>query len=302
MSWAWTWARLPTNVTRKARTGACRPIIPCGCAVAYYPWIRVLRQNMRHAGALRLDHIMGLMRLFWSPKGQDATHGAYVRYPFEDLLGILALESHRNQCFVIGEDLGTVPPLVEARMRHWKILSYKLLIFERHGEGRFTSPSDYAPQALAAISTHDLPTIAGYWEGEDIRTRYRLDLFPSEEFHARQLKERLLERAGLLDALTCEGLLPPELMGYSLDRLPEKMTEPLMLAIHEYLAKTRCHIMMAQLEDVFLQPLQANLPGTVDQHPNWRRKINVNLEDWEQSSAMTALSRVLSRYMGPYRP
>lgn len=292
----------PDECNQKGQNWGLPPYHPVKLReVAYYPWIRVLRQNMRHAGALRLDHIMGLMRLFWSPKGQDATHGAYVRYPFEDLLGILALESHRNQCFVIGEDLGTVPPLVEERMRHWQILSYKLLIFERRDGGQFVSPADYPPSALAAISTHDLPTIAGYWQGEDIRTRAQLDLFPSEEFHTRQLKERVLERAGLLDALTGEGLLPGELAGYSLSNLPERMSESLMLAIHEYLARTRCHIMMAQLEDVFLQPEQANLPGTVDEHPNWRRKISVPLEAWDQSPAMAALTRMLTRVLGPYR-
>ena len=128
----------------------------------------MLRANMRYAGALRIDHVMGLARLFWVPQGGEPGDGAYVHYPFEDLLGILALESQRNRCMVIGEDLGTVPDEVRAAAAREGILSYRVLIFERRNSGEFKAPAEYPVDALVAVSTHDLPTLAGYWEGRDL--------------------------------------------------------------------------------------------------------------------------------------
>jgi (1->4)-alpha-D-glucan 1-alpha-D-glucosylmutase len=168
-------------------------------AEAYAPFIATLRQNMRATGALRIDHVMALMRLFWVPLGRAPVEGTYVYYPFQEMLGILALESQRNRCLVIGEDLGTVPGEVRRALRPLGVLSYRLLYSEKAGDGSFKAPQDFERQALVAVTTHDLPTLAGYWQGLDLELRQRLDLFPSHELRDRQVVARAEDRARLHD-------------------------------------------------------------------------------------------------------
>src|SRR5262249_48248646 len=152
------------------------------------PFAATLQANMRHGGALRLDHVMALRRLFWIPRAAaSAAEGGYVRYPFDDLLGILALESQRNRCLVIGEDLGTVPDEVRSPLQLRRIFSYRLLDFERDEQADFLPPAKYPQQALVAASTHDLATLTGYWKGRDLELRTELDLFPSEDYRRSQL-------------------------------------------------------------------------------------------------------------------
>ena len=259
---------------------------------AYAPLIGALRENMRRAGALRIDHVMGLMRLFWIPLGRSAADGAYVHYPFEEMLGIVALESHRNRCLVIGEDLGTVPEAVREAMARERLLSYKVLIFEQGEGGRFKAPKDYAAEALATVSTHDLPTLAGYWEGRDLALRAELGLYEDDEVRGRQLVERAQDRSQLLLALEREGLLPE---GASADpaTLPE-MTPELARAVHVYLARSRASLMMVQPEDVLGMLEQVNLPGAPDaQHPNWRRKLTLPLEQWPHSEEVLRFAAAL---------
>ncbi|OGA25213.1 MAG: hypothetical protein A3I01_00700 [Betaproteobacteria bacterium RIFCSPLOWO2_02_FULL_65_24] len=157
---------------------------------------------------MRIDHVMALARLYWVPQGGEPRDGAYVRYPFEDLVGIVALESHRNRCMVIGEDLGTVPDEVRATLARVGILSYRVLFFERQGSGEFKPPADYPAEALVTAATHDLPTLAGYWAGRDLALRQELGLYPAEEAHQAQVLARAQDRARLLVALEREGLLP----------------------------------------------------------------------------------------------
>ncbi len=242
----------------------------------YAPFIATLRANMSHAGALRIDHVMGLERLFWIPHDAPAAEGAYVRYPVEDLLGIVALESHRHRCMVIGEDLGTVAETFREKVASARVLSYRVMPFEREGEG-FKRPAAYPRQALVSWSTHDLPTFAGWWQEEDLRTRAALGLLTPEEF-ADQGEQRREMRDRLGDALAREGL----------DRI-----EP-WLAVQQFLAKTPACVMVVQMEDVFGVVPQANLPGTVDQHPNWRRKLPVPIEQWARDARMRSLARVLA--------
>ncbi len=246
---------------------------------------------MAHAAALRIDHVMALMRLYWIAPGADASAGAYVHYPFDDLLGIIALESQRNRCLVIGEDLGTVDEQVRSKLAAAGVLSYGVLFFERDGDGGFKAPSAYARQAIAVASTHDLPTLAGWWEGRDLALRTELDLFPRPEVREQQLQERAQDRERLLRALDSEQLLPP---GIALDprRLPA-LDAACVQAVHAYLARSPAQIVVAQLEDVLLAREQINLPGTTDEVPNWRRKLLLPLERWPGDERFTGLVRTL---------
>ena len=245
-------------------------------AIAYAPFIALLRENMRHAGALRIDHALGLRRLFWIPLGKTAQSGAYVRYPLDDLLGVLALESQRNRCLVVGEDLGTVPPELTAALASVDALSNRVLYFERAAGGELSPPEAYPANALAVVSTHDLPTLAGYWKGQDLAERERLKLFPNDEMREKQVLARAQDRARMLMALSRAQLLPE---GLTVDpaSCPE-MTPALARALHVYLARSPAKIVTFQLEDVIGEIQQANLPGTTDQYPNWRRKIALDVE------------------------
>ena len=261
-------------------------------AAAYTPFIDTLRANMRHAGALRIDHVMALARLFWVPQGAVPSDGAYVHYPFEDLVGIVALESHRNRCMVIGEDLGTVPDEVRATLENAGILSYKVLIFERQPSGEYTPPAEYPAGSLVTAATHDLPTLAGYWEGRDLMLRRELKLFPTEEGYQAQVLGRSQDRARLLLALQREGLLPE---GASVDPMsvPE-MTDELLRQLQVFLARTPACLQVVQLEDVLGMRDQVNLPGTSNEHPNWRRKLLLALERWPDDERFVELARSLA--------
>ena len=258
-------------------------------AAGYAPFITTLRAAMRHAGALRIDHVMALMRLFWVPEGAVPVDGAYVEYPFSELLGIVALESQRSHCLVIGEDLGTVAPGVRAGLQAAGVLSYRPLYFERTGDAEFAPPESYPPQALVTVGTHDLPTLSGFWTGRDIAARRRLRLYPDESAHADQLAARSRDRGRLLSALERAGVLAAA-------DAPRRMTVDLMIAVHRFLARTPSAVMAVQLEDVFGQDTQMNLPSTTEeQYPNWRRKLNVPLESWASNRRFGALTRMLRR-------
>ena len=267
---------------------------------AYTPFIAIIRHNMRHAGALRIDHVMGLMRLFWTHREGGETSGAYVHYPFEDLLGILALESHRNRCLIIGEDLGTVPEKVRLALGHLGVLSYRLLYFEKDESGDFRLPHEYPAQALVAVSTHDLPTLAGYWQGHDLSMRTELGLFPSDAVKQASIVSRAQDRARLLVALEREGLLPE---GVSVDPAAcPTLTLELCRAFHVYLAASPAQVMMVQLEDILGQVEQVNLPATTEQYPNWCRKLQAMIEHLDSDPRFVALSVALREVRGGAPP
>jgi (1->4)-alpha-D-glucan 1-alpha-D-glucosylmutase len=264
---------------------------------AYRPFIECLRANMRHAGALRIDHVMGLMRAFWVPPGMPATAGAYVLYPFQDLLGILALESVRGRCLVVGEDLGTVPAEVREALAPLGVLSYRLLVFMKDAAGEFVSDTgSYPAQSLVAFSTHDLPTLAGYWRGRDVDVRSELGLFPEPGQREQQLGARAEERRRLLLALERTKLLP-ETIGLDPAAVPE-MTPELVRAVHRFLARTPAKVLTFQLEDVLGQLDQVNLPGTVDVYPNWRRKLEADLDHLLADPRWVELVRVIREERG----
>lgn len=258
----------------------------------YRLFIDTLRCAMRSAGALRIDHVMGLMRLFWIPGGRSARDGAYVHYALDEMLAIVALESQRNRCLVIGEDLGTVADQMREALARHDVLSYRLLYFERSCDGGFRSPADYPPAALAAISTHDLATLAGWWSGHDLQQRLRLGLYPSEQLFEKQLVDRAHERTRLLLALRHAGLLTAEAVAAAAGStlLPGTVLQ----AAHVYLAGAPSAVMMVQLEDVLAVLDQINLPSTVDEHPNWRRKLPLELDALPRHDVLNELAQALS--------
>lgn len=247
-----------------------------------------LSANMKHAGALRIDHVMSLLRLYWIAEKKSAAEGGYIYYPFDDLIRVVALESHRNQCLVIGEDLGTVPDEVREKLYHWGVLSYRLLPFERADHGVFIKPSDYPRQALVAASTHDLATVAGNWAGRDLDIRKEIGLM-DEKAHQEAKNGRYQDRQHLVEALNEEGLW------HGLDIVSDNQAiEALRLAILKYLARTPSMVMMVQLEDILGSIEQANLPGTTSEHPNWRRRLNLTIEEIANHSLLEQLVDVFN--------
>ncbi|HEU0200888.1 MAG TPA: malto-oligosyltrehalose synthase, partial [Burkholderiaceae bacterium] len=258
-------------------------------ASGHAPFIALMQANMRHAGALRIDHVMALVRLYLIPPHAAATQGAYVHYPLEELLAIVAIESHRNECVVIGEDLGTVPDVVRSALARYGVLSYRLLYFERQEGGAFRSPADYPAEALVAVSTHDLPTLTGWWEDNDIGVRESLALFPNEEFGRAQRRARAHDREQLVRALAREQLLPEVAAAAPDLGTTRPMHLSLAAAIHAYIARSRSMLAVLQLEDMLGAREQANLPGTTDQHPNWLRRLTLPLEHWEKDARFRAI-------------
>ena len=275
----------PDAFNQKGQDWGLPPWIPGRLpAGGYSPWVALLRANMRHAGGLRIDHVMGLMRLFWIPRGMLPTDGTYVHYPFDDLLSILALESVRHRCIVVGEDLGTVPDEMRTALRDLGVHSYRVLYFERTRHGAFAPPDAYPAQALVSITTHDLPTLQGFWRGADLAARDALDLFPDDAVRDAQYAARAADRPRLLQALRDAGLAPP------IDPLSDALPFEAVRAAHAFIARAPSALMALQLEDVFGVAEQINLPATTDaQYPNWRRKLPLNLEDWEADGRFPAI-------------
>jgi 4-alpha-glucanotransferase len=243
-------------------------------AAQYRPFRELIAANMRHFGALRLDHVMALFRQWWVPVGLGATEGGYVHYPLEDLMAVLALESVRHRCLVVGEDLGTVPDEMRHAMADFAVYSYKVLLFEKQEDGRFRRPEEYVRRAIATVTTHDLPTLRGYWAGLDLELRDRLHLFPGEEIRLYVYEERVRDRAQLLAALEDAGLRP------ELANEPESgYGEPLTRAIHLYLAKSAASLVVLQYEDLIGMTDPVNVPGTSDEHANWQRKVTADIAD-----------------------
>jgi 4-alpha-glucanotransferase len=237
----------------------------------YQSFIQLVRANMRHAGGLRIDHAMGLQHLYWVPQGEEPSAGAYVRYPMEDLIGILALESHRHGCLIVGEDLGTVPEGFRERMAEANILSYRVLFFEQEPEtSAFLPPNAYPELALATVGSHDLPTLRGWWEGRDLDLKEQLGLFPAVGEASRQRQARERDRMQLLQALRRERLLPD----YGEPDIPT-----LARAAHAFLARTPSVLAMAQIDDLTDEADPVNVPATSDEYPNWRRRLSMTLEE-----------------------
>ena len=235
-----------------------------------------IRKNCRHGGALRIDHVMRFFRLYWIPDTMDATAGAYVRDRHEDLVRILALESVRNKVLIVGEDLGTVESAFRDSLGAAGVFSYRLLYFEKHDNGDFKRAAEYPKQALVSSTTHDLPTLAGFWTGEDIRARRAAETI-DEAGERDQWQARKREKQRLLNLMFDLGLLPSS---YPRDTksLPE-WTGELHHAAVGFLASTPSQLLAINQEDLTKETHQQNLPGTTWQYGNWGRKMRYTVEE-----------------------
>ncbi|UTT86366.1 4-alpha-glucanotransferase [Vibrio pelagius] len=259
-------------------------------ATGYDAYIKLLRANMKHCGALRIDHVLGLLRLWWIPKGEDATQGAYIYYPVQDMLAILALESHRYQCSVIGEDLGTVPDEIVDILADAGVHSYKVFFFETSEEdGGFISPKHYASQSMAALCTHDMPTLRGFWHCDDLKMGQEIGLYPNQEQLNGLFDDRLECKQGILDSVAWHGFLPD---GVGRDASQVPMDSYLAEALQLHVAAGSSTLLSVQLEDWLEMDQPVNIPGTVDEYPNWRRKLSMNLDE---IFAHDGVNRIASR-------
>lgn len=243
-------------------------------ASGYKQFIATIRNNCQHGGALRLDHVMRLFRLFWIPDGFKAAEGTYVHDNAQDLLRILALESLRNNVLIIGEDLGTITDEMRAGLKNAGILSYRLLYFERRWDGSFKQPGEYPEQALVCTTTHDLPTIAGFWTGHDIDVRRSVGLILDEGSYHQQKQQRQTDKVKLLEALYEAKVLEGDVDSNAAE-LPDKVRK----AIFDFLRATPSKLFAFTQDDLTGFPEQQNMPGTTWQHPNWRHKMPVSIED-----------------------
>lgn len=253
-------------------------------ARAYAPFVELLRANMRYSRVLRIDHVMSLQRAFWIPRGWAATRGAYVSYDLDSRLGILALESVRNRCAVVGEDLGTVPEGFRERLRDAAVLSTRLIYFERDECGGFLPPDTYPQLAAASLGTHDLPTLAGWWLGTDPSVNGGAE----DRVRARFSLVDALERAGAADPACARRLRDDAATGATAAVLPE-----LTLAVYRFLARAPSALHVVAIEDVLGETGAINVPGTVDEHPNWRRRHHRELEALESDDRLFHIGAVM---------
>lgn len=288
-TWAW-----PSLFARGAAIGAppddfaadgqnwgLPPITPVALRTDRYRyWIRLLRGSFAHGGALRIDHVMGLFRQYWVPDGLSARHGAYVRYPAEELLHITALESHRHNAVVVGENLGTVPPEVGPALDAHGVLASAVVYFERNAGGEFLPAADYPAHALVSIGTHDHVPLAGFLSGRDLEIHRDLGLLADEDERRRALSERDRARQSLLERLEREGVAPAA----------EAESADVVNAAHAFLGRTPASMVGVALDDLGLETDPVNVPGTNDSHyPNWQRKMRRPLEDIETPAAAASL-------------
>ena len=275
---AWTWQDVlaegvtvgapPDMYNTQGQNWGLPPWAPRPLQMAKYePFVQTIRALLRHAGGLRIDHVMGLFRLFWIPQGMSPVEGTYVHYPAEDLLNIVALESHRAGAFVVGEDLGTVGKNVRQMLAAARILSNRLLWFESQ------QTHEYPRLALAAVTTHDLPTIAGLWTGSDLAAQQALMLHPNAEATG-AIRDRLGAMTGLASTASAEAVVR---------------------ATYELLAKAPSVLVTATLEDALASEKRPNMPATVHQWPNWCIPLPEKLESLMQHPLPRAIASALSR-------
>ncbi|HEX5933781.1 MAG TPA: 4-alpha-glucanotransferase [Pseudorhizobium sp.] len=246
------------------------------------PYRNLLDASMRYAGALRIDHAMGIWQLFLLPEGETPAVGGYLRYPFQDMVSALAAVSHQWQCIVIGEDLGNVPEGFREVMEEARMLGYRVLYFENADPSGF-DVSGITPMSLACLSTHDLPPLIGWWRGDDIDLAMEFGLTePAVAEEARE--ERARRRASIMAGLRSDGLIDPANVAANLDDPPGAISEEVFVAMHRLLARTPSLMVALRLADLAGEASPTNVPGTSDAYPNWRRRLRLPVEELAGSS------------------
>ncbi|HEY5999205.1 MAG TPA: 4-alpha-glucanotransferase [bacterium] len=256
-------------------------------AAGYRSFREQVRRACRHAGLLRIDHVMRLARLYWIPAGLPASAGTYVRYRADELFGIVALESVRNRTVVIGEDLGIVPDGFRERMAAAGLCSCRLLWFERAADGAYRRPPEYPRDAMVSITTHDLATLAGFWSGHDLETRREIGHFPTADAYAAALAARRDERRRLSALLAELGLLGAPRGGE-----PAPLDGEMHNAVVALLCATPSRYLVLAQEDLFKVPDQQNVPGTVAERPNWVWRMPWTLEELETAQPVRDFARM----------
>lgn len=238
-------------------------------------FIELLRSNMQSCGALRIDHVMSLMRLWWCPQDGTNASGAYVHYPVDLMFAILRLESQRNKCVIIGEDLGVVPPEIRSYLEQGNIYSNCVFYFEKYDNWHYRKPEHYKPQALAMIANHDVPPLAAWWNGSDLQLRRKLGLIVSDERLAEEHQWRRGEKQEMLQWLAELGLLPHEWHDRSAERPFDNI---LLAALTSGCARAASKLLSLQLDDLAGMDMPVNIPGTSSEYTNWQRKIPMLLD------------------------
>lgn len=245
-------------------------------ATGFAHFIQILRENMSRCGALRIDHAMSLMRLWWCPPGTTADHGAYVYYPFEEMLALLCLESHLNLCAIIGEDLGVVPAEFREAITTAGIFTNRVFYFEKENYSWFKAPENYDVHALAMVNNHDVPTLKSWWDGTDLVLRDRLNIFEEGVDYATMVSQREHDKQQVFAFLDSQQLLPVEWRHRNIHQAADF---PLIAAILQAVSRVVSRLYVIQLEDVLLMDAPVNVPGTYLEHPNWQRKLSRTIED-----------------------
>ncbi len=258
----------------------------------FKPLIKVLQSNMKHAGALRIDHMLGYMRQHWIAPGLKADQGLYISFPFEEMLRIIALESRRAKCIVIGEDLGVIPDGFGKTIADAGLLSYRVLYFECWENGLFKRPDLYPEQSMVTVSTHDLPTLKGWWNGTDLAWRDKLNLYPNEQTRLNDINDRAENRQRLIAALQDLQLLNDTSIPST---EPAEMNDELAIAVQQFLSKTPSKLQLIPLEDALCVEQQVNIPGTIDEHPNWLQRLDFKIDEIWQQTTMKNLVKVMQQ-------
>ena len=261
---------------------------------AYASYRRVLSANMKRAGAVRIDHVMGLVRLFCIPHGEK---GAYIKYDVNDLIGIVALESHRNKCLVVGEDLGVVPGFFREMLEKAGILSFRVFRYEQTSDGHYKPLSAYPETALVAAGTHDMPTLAGYWLGSDIDTAQKIGLLDEEKsVFAHNLRRK--DRFSVVETLARSGRWFVRSQSFDDDINGRTLPPRFIEEVYSYLATAPCCLLLVQLEDILEQKEQMNMPGTNTEYPNWRCKLPETVSELYDSDKMKRLCAIIRENRG----
>ncbi len=266
----------------------------------YAPFIKLARENMINSGALRIDHAMGLLRLFWGffEEGNPVVQGAYVYYDMKVLTAILAVESNRAKCLIIGEDLGTVPEGFREYMAEHGLLSYKVFFRQKEKDGSFIKPCNYDYMSLAQSSTHDQATSVGFWCNEDIEVFKKCGLYVNDEQYVSNLQGRQKDRVNMIKAFDELGIVDEKLKGEMIDSAEkgDDVPDGIERVVNVFGAKTNSALYLVRLCDIFAQKVLDNAPGTIDEYTNWRVKLGCDIEMIKKSDCFENVMNDIKKY------